>query len=223
MKRLTYINYRGELSVHRTRGLPHWDIEDGIYFLTWRLADSLPRGVVEELRRSYDRAVAPLRKVRDARLRQRLLDEARRGFFRRELDPFLDEGRGERYLERDGFAECVQNSLLYFNGVRYLIVAWAILGNHVHVVFLRHPDHALDKVVGAWKSFTSHQLKPQTQLGPDDAFWAAGYWDRLVRTEEELRNTIEYVLENPANAGMKDWPWVGHHADALAAPWPDVA
>jgi hypothetical protein len=33
----------------RTRGrLPHWEAEHAIYFVTFRLADSLPRSVIDE-------------------------------------------------------------------------------------------------------------------------------------------------------------------------------
>lgn len=46
----------------RSRGrLPHWETEGGVYFVTFRLADSLPKEVIEAIRRGRERreGVAP--------------------------------------------------------------------------------------------------------------------------------------------------------------------
>jgi hypothetical protein len=35
------------------------------------------------------------------------------------------------------------------------------------------------------------------------------YYDRLVRSEEEFYRIVNYILENPEKAGLRDWRWVG--------------
>ena len=35
------------------------------------------------------------------------------------------------------------------------------------------------------------------------------YYDRYIRNDNHLQKTINYILNNPANAGLDDWPWVG--------------
>jgi putative DNA methylase len=45
-------------------------------------------------------------------------------------------------------------------------------------------------------------------LGRTGSFWQREYFDRLIRDENELERAVEYVVNNPAHAGLKDWTWV---------------
>lgn len=49
---------RDELTVRHRGYLPHWEMPDGVYFVTFRLADSLPqeafRRMLEERQRAID-------------------------------------------------------------------------------------------------------------------------------------------------------------------------
>ena len=33
------------------------------------------------------------------------------------------------------------------------------------------------------------------------------YFDRIMRDDEELIRSIEYVFDNPEKAGLKNWKW----------------
>jgi REP element-mobilizing transposase RayT len=69
--------------------------------------------------------------------------------------------------------------------------------------------HSLSDIVGGWKSSTAH--KANEQLGRAGRFWHADYFDRFMRNEEHLSQTIEYVEQNPVKAGLvgraSDWAW----------------
>jgi len=41
-------------AAHKRNRLPHWDVSNGIQFVTWHLADALPKAAVERLRRERD-------------------------------------------------------------------------------------------------------------------------------------------------------------------------
>lgn len=41
------------------------------------------------------------------------------------------------------------------------------------------------------------------------AFWQREYFDHIVRTDEDLLRFARYLRKNPAQAGLRDWPWVG--------------
>jgi putative transposase len=96
---------------HSRGYLPHFDSAETIQFITFRLADSLPRPVVESLRLSEVR-----------------LDS---------LDRKLDAGLGACWLRRPEIASLVQDALLRFDGERYRLLAWCLMPNHVHVVIER--------------------------------------------------------------------------------------
>jgi hypothetical protein len=63
----------------------------------------------------------------------------------------------------------------------------------------------LDDLIKRWKSYTAHEAN--AILGRSGTFWQADYFDVLMRDSDQLQRTIEYVLNNPAKAGLHDWPY----------------
>ena len=202
MARSTYLLPTLDNVQVRTRGyLPHWESPDAIYSITYRLHDSLPRHVIHALaeqRRALERmhndgATA--------------IDRARIRFtFERFIDHALDAAHGAAHLKDDRIAAIVAENLVHFDGSRYELLAWCVMPTHVHVVLQVYGVGKLAWIVQGWKSYTSK--KANEVLGQEGTFWAREYYDRIVRGEEDLNRTIEYVVRNPVKAGLKDWPWV---------------
>jgi len=65
----------------------------------------------------------------------------------------------------------------------------------------------LERILHSWKSYTAKRANEI--LGQTGVFWQSEYYDRIIRNDEDLERTIEYVLNNPTKAGLVDWPWVG--------------
>jgi putative transposase len=168
---------------HSRGYLPHFDSPETVQFVTFRLADSLPRNVVESLLLQDDGI--------------RLIDER------------LDAGLGACWLGRADVASLVQNALLHFDGDRYRLLAWCLMPNHVHAIIEILGTMSLSDIVKSWKSFTARQAN--TLLGRSGSFWHPDYFDRYMRNEGHLERTIEYVESNPVKAGLagtaEDWPW----------------
>jgi REP element-mobilizing transposase RayT len=78
--------------------------------------------------------------------------------------------------------------------------------NHVHRVFRPLPNWPLEKILHSWKSFTGKEA--DKILNRTGQFWESGYFDHVIRSEEEFYRYIEYVAANPQRAGLKDWKWV---------------
>jgi REP element-mobilizing transposase RayT len=187
----------------RSRGyLPHWEVDDAIYFITYRLSDSLPASVRADLRREHDllvRQIGDKTAVQRATVRKRYL---------RRLDAHLDDGHGECLLRDPRVAEMVVASWKYFDHDRYRLLAWCVMPNHVHLVMQLFDGATLDRVIHSWKSYTSTTgNRILDRVG--QKFWSRDYYDHCVRSERELANTIEYVLNNPAKIGLMNWPFVG--------------
>jgi hypothetical protein len=67
----------------------------------------------------------------------------------------------------------------------------------------------LAAVVKSWKSFSARVInRALDRSGP---LWAADYFDRYVRSDEQAVTTIAYIENNPVKAGLcvspADWPW----------------
>jgi REP element-mobilizing transposase RayT len=166
------------IEIKRSKDLPHWTTADGTYFITFRLADSLPRSLPAS----------------NARV-PRWLD----------MDRMLDRGHGSAILKAPTLASIVSSALRHFDGDRYLLRAWCVMPNHVHVV-ATIPGKGTASVVHTWKSFTANQINKV--LGRTGPLWQRDYFDYLVRDEVELARVCHYVAMNPSVARMRDWQFV---------------
>ncbi len=196
-----YFHYNKELKTYRRR-LPHWKLEGGVYFITARLADSVPRKRYERLRTEYESEREKLKRREAA---PDAYEELFEWFHLDQLDTLLDEGHGECLLARDEIAEILWESIQYFDGKRYQLIAAVIMPNHIHVVFRVLEGHAFNTIVGAWKSFTYNEVRKRfgTHLK-----WQSECFDRIVRDTDELIRVTDYVLRNPEKAGLRGWRWV---------------
>ena len=194
----------------RSRGrIPHWEVDDGIYFVTFRLFDSLPVEAVNRLEIIRARFLRRSGSMMSESLRL----ELDRALFR-ETEAWLDGGHGSCFLRDPRIAGIVQESLHYFDNDRYRMLSWAIMPNHVHTVFVLFNGGDLARVLKSWKQFTSRESNKL--LGrTGQRFWEREYFDRLVRNEDQLGRTIRYVMNNPAKAGLHDWAWTWQHPELV--------
>lgn len=168
---------------HR-RNLPHFEggaIPQGV---TFRLYDSLPREKFAEMTESIlslDKAIADRERIRI-------------------LNQLLDQSHGEAWLKIPAVAEVVQNSLLFFDGQRYVLHAWVIMPNHVYVLFTPAEGWTLTKILHSWKSFSAREANKV--LGRVGEFWQKEYFDRAIRDEKGFNVAVEYIENNPVKAGF---------------------
>src|SRR5262245_22025313 len=112
--------------ISRSRGyLPHIVNSQSTYFVTFRLADSLPTALLLSWQNELQH--------------KRILDKPQsKEFFReyeRKIEKYLDNCDEHCWLKNPNIATIVQTALRYFNGDRYALHAWTIMPNHVHVLF----------------------------------------------------------------------------------------
>ena len=178
-----------------TRGfLPHWDVPGATQFLTWRLADSLPAEVFARLADEH----------RSPELRPKLW---------KRVDEFLDGGAGECVLQNPVAANILAERLLADHGTLYVLHAFVIMPNHVHVVLTISPDIRLAPLVKTLKGGSS--LSINRAIRRTGRLWQPDYFDRLIRSDEHFRRTVEYVHWNPVKARLvvdpKSYPFSTDH------------
>ena len=178
---------------HSRGYLPHFDGGEVSQMLTFRLADSLPAGLLESWR---DELECATRAQRGTELRRR-------------IEPYLDEGTGEGLLGDPRVARTVEDAFLYFDGERYRLHAWVVMPNHVHVLVTPLPEHSLSRIIHSWKSYTAKAAN--RVLGRSGAFWARDYFDRYARDGQHFAAAVAYIEHNPVKAGLcaqrEDWPF----------------
>jgi len=199
-------SWQGPAFEHRgwtSRGyLPHFDSPHVLQSITFRLADAVPRHVIakwkEELRLVGDEPASDPRAIE----------------LRRRIEKYEDAGHGACYLRNPRVAEIVEGALLHFDGIRYRLLAWCIMPNHVHVLIEPIPGFPLAEIVHSWKSFTANQAN--RILGRTGEFWQREYYDRFIRDERHLRAAIEYIENNPVKAGLARSPEEWRFSSAYA-------
>ncbi len=148
-------------------------------FLTFRLSDSLPKKVVQKLLEEMDSSDAA---------------------YRKRIEGYLDRGYGECYLGLQEVAEMVAESLRKFHGKKYRLHAWVIMPNHVHVLLTPLNGIELNQILHSIKSFTAHEAN--RMLKRTGQFWQHESFDRYIRNQEHFFNVIEYIEQNPVEAGL---------------------
>ncbi|MBA3913933.1 MAG: transposase [Acidobacteriales bacterium] len=187
--------------VVRSRGhLPHWERDLGTYFVTFRLFDSLPAEILAKMKSEGESLLA------NARQLGRELTASEHHHLASLPEHYLDAGSGACWLNRPEIAGLVSRALQYFDPARYELHAWCVMPNHVHVAFTPTPPSQLFDIVHSWKSFTAH--RSNLLLHRTGEFWQREYYDHLIRNQGDLARVVKYIMDNPTNAGLSNWPWI---------------
>ena len=177
--------------------LPHWQQDGRTYFVTFRLADSIPAALARdfdfEKRTWLDVHPQPWTPLVEQEYHQR---------FSVHFEHLLDECSGECLLRDPGAAKIVGDALGYFEGTRSAQISWVVMPNHVHAVFSLLRECKLEKIVGGWKGFMARELN--RYFGRMGSVWQRDYYDRLIRDGEHLMNVAGYIRRNPVKAGLRE-------------------
>jgi D-tyrosyl-tRNA(Tyr) deacylase len=173
-----------------SRRLPHWEQPGRTYFITFRLADSLPQ---DKLQQCYVERTRWL-KEHPQPLREKEAAEYQRLFPDR-LEQSLDAGYGECWLKDSKVAAFVAEALRHFDGERYTLGEFVIMPNHVHVLVTPLGEHKLTDILHSWKSYTAHEInRVLHRTGP---VWQEEYFDHIVRNADSLERFAVYIAQNP--------------------------
>jgi REP element-mobilizing transposase RayT len=208
--------------VHSRGYLPHVKREGADYFVTFRLADSLPKEVLLDFEAEK---AERLRAFHNAKRLGRVTPDTEQIInrdFLRQVERFLDTCAGACHLRKPEVASLVAGALKFFDEQRYLLREWVVMPNHVHVLFWPMPNHTVGEAVKSWKQFTS--LRAKRILGlPEGAFWQREPFDHWVRDEIERGRIARYIRNNPVSARLcarpEDWRWssVWHESSPAAS------
>lgn len=202
-------NPRGEISSYYNGRLPHWRQRGCTYFVTFRLADSLPQAFW-----------ASFRDAQELWLKQNEIDpnavdwkqsflaltaEKKQEFEKvtgLKLNQNLDQGYGSCLLKEPGISNIVDKSLTFFHGSRIWTGDRVVMPNHVHALLTPIGDEKLEEVLQSIKGFTANAINKLRSIeGP---VWSRESYDHIVRDEEQLARVQRYIRNNPAKAGLTE-------------------
>ena len=188
------------------KSLPHWGQAGTVCFITWRTADSLPAAAQRQITKERAEVLRSrgLDPQRDWKPQLAKLPAAERRRVQSSLfaiwDRQLDRGAGTCVLARPALSKIVEDSLLHFDGSRYLLTDSVVMPNHVHLLAAFRDEDALLAQCESWKRYSACRI--QEALGACGEFWQVEQFDHLVRSPEHFEHYRRYIAENPQKAGL---------------------
>jgi hypothetical protein len=173
--------------------LPHWEQAGKMYFVTFRLADSIPTQrlrLLEEERHIWKSANSQIATQAQWIEYYRLFNDR--------VEAWLDDNIGECCLGRPDCAAIVGEAFGYFNGQQYSLDHWVIMPNHFHVLFVESQNHRRREILQRWKSFSARQINKL--CGRTGQLWQHESFDHIVRSESQLEKYRQYIVENASKA-----------------------
>ncbi|HZZ17647.1 MAG TPA: transposase, partial [Candidatus Sulfotelmatobacter sp.] len=98
---------------------------------------------------------------------------------------------------------------LHDNGTRITLHAVVVMPDHVHLLFTAIRDtkgwtFALPEIMKAIKGCSARSVNKL--CGRTGAVWQDESFDHVLRGDESLRETIEYIRQNPVRKGLVEKP-----------------
>ncbi len=194
--------------IQRRRNLPHREQPGATYFVTFRLGDSVPQALLLEWREEQKNWLKHHPKPWDWKTER---EHNRR--FVEDREDWLDQGHGSCLLRDSRAARIVADAVRHFDFQRYVLDAFVVMPNHVHVLVKPTPGHSIPNIVHSWKSFTGNAIN--CLLNRDGQVWMPESYDHIVRDWQELLACRQYIAANPAKAGLNDGEFVLEQMHAL--------
>ncbi len=175
--------------ISKTRhNLTHWQQDQTWIFVTWRLADSIPKSILLDWKRKEETFLKLHPKPWD--------NETAATYHRRftmALETHLDQAHGSCLLT--DHHQIVADAFHHFDGIRYDLDTFVVMPNHVHLLFHPFKDHTLPNIIQSLKSFTARKINKS--LNQSGTLWQPDYWDRLIRSQKHFDWTRKYIQQNP--------------------------
>jgi len=188
------------------------------HYVTLRLADALPRRVMDAWHNDVERRIRILAEMKG----RELLPDEERSLIQRtigRIERFLDSGRGCRFLADERVAGLVESVLWSGDGDRYLLHAWSVMPNHVHALVTPLGLNTVEDVMQEWKSESTRWVNQEFRRS--GALWHPDVIDQEVPHPSDFARLRASIAQNPLRIGLHEWPFAGE-ASRAAPPLANV-
>jgi len=189
--------YNPAATTTKTRhNLPHWSQDGTTYWVSCRLADSLPQEKLHAWKAERDiwarHHPEPWSDADWQEYHERFGDR---------LESWLDAGEGECHLRRPELRAIVVKCLAHFDGERHDLGPWVVMPNHVHLLIRPREGWQLSKLMQGVKGVSAKECN--ALLGRvGQPFWREESFDHIVRSQAQYDRFVRYIAENPSKARL---------------------
>ena len=177
-----------------TGRLPHWEVEDGRYFITIHLAGAIPAAGSDKLRAIAER----LRSV-DDRNSPDWLRHQRIVF--REIETWLDRAERVVHLQNPDVAAMVVEAIDHRQQIGdWQVFEYNVMPTHIHL-FCELGRKGLKVTLEDFKRWTGHRAAKILAVD-GERFWQREWFDHWSRSDAEDDRIARYIRNNPVKAGL---------------------
>ncbi len=163
------------ISYHK-RKLPHIQVQNMPNFITFRTYKSIDSYVKKLTQQNEDTKIKQYK-----------------------IDKYLDNSDKGAYLY-DKELRILKNILHEKDNLYYYLISYAIMPNHVHLLI--EPKKNLAFIMKSIKGKSAKLINESLKM--NGSFWAREYYDKVLRNDKQINNTIRYIINNPIKANLND-------------------
>jgi REP element-mobilizing transposase RayT len=113
--------------------------------------------------------------------------------------------RGAAPVLRDpANARIIVDALQFVRRDRAYLLGYAILPDHLHAVLVPRGQQTISRVMQSIKGYSARLMN--ARRGRSGPLSQPSFYDRVIRDEAHLLDTLEYMHRNPVAAGLADTP-----------------
>jgi len=111
--------------------------------------------------------------------------------------------------------DIVFNSILYWKDKKFNLFGAVVMPDHAHLILqplekIPESFFSLTEILHSIKSYSSNQINKM--LRRSGAIWLDENFDRIIRSESELLEKMNYIMNNPVKVGLvgnpEDYKWL---------------
>ncbi len=183
--------------------LPHWEVEDGRYFITIHLAGAIPPEGQSQIKSTADMLYNIVSLDSPAWLK------IHRQIFAN-MERWLDVQPNTNWLGIPSVAELVMEAVDFRRSrFEWEVYEYTIMPSHLHI-FCSVGRQGLKSTLEEFKRWTGHQAL-KILHGKTDRFWQDEWFDHWSRSDEQDDRIVNYIRNNPVKARLtadyQSWPY----------------
>lgn len=181
--------------------LPHWEVTDGVYFVTIRRHGSIPIGIIE--------------KIRKMSLGLENLSDCEALNIRRKIFKTMEDELDKSDMKCDLIKSPISDIIIEAIQARtekniWRMVEYVIMPNHLHL-FFQTGKKSLGSAIRDFKRWTTSQINLKCSDYSGKPFWQREWFDHWSRSSDFDEKFKLYIRNNPVKAGLvkdyNEWPF----------------
>lgn len=134
-------------------------------------------------------------------------------------------GRSKEFADEHIVNQCREQLRKSARAFAFNVYAYCFMPDHLHLLVAGQSEQAdLISFVKDFKQRTGYWFRNRPRRGlkasPTDGLWQRSYHDHILRSEEGLRESAEYVLFNPVAEGLVENPYDYPFSGSFV--WPEL-